>query len=423
MMTRLERRGPDSGGLLACKAAVLGHRRLAIFDLTAAGNQPMTSPDGSIAIVFNGAIYNFRELRTELVQRGARFVSQTDTEVLIQGYREWGIDELVTRCRGMFAFGLWDSEQSAPVRDRLGKPLVYSRVDGGIIFASTVRALRASGIASEMEPQGVVEYLEHGYIPDSTSIYKGVMKLPPASIGVWRPGNWRVRSYWEPPPARKVSDISFNEAVERTEELLQEAVRLRLFADVPVGALLSGGVDSALICWGAASQGAKVTAFTVATPGQDTDESTDAQATARELGIDVEVLPMSEDDAPDLDQLTSAFAEPFATQSALGLLRVSRAIREAGIKVVLTGDGGDDVFLGYPRHGHMLTVQRIAERMPLGAVPVWRAVRSLVPMVGPSRRGAPVTTHRRSDHACVPRRLPDSPQLDDRRRLRGPPHL
>lgn len=389
MLTHLERRGPDSGGVLAWPTAVLGHRRLAIFDLTAAGHQPMTSADGSVAIVFNGAIYNFRDLRDELIARGSRFVSQTDTEVLIQGYRAWGIDELVRRCRGMFAFGLWDSTRGALflVRDRLGvKPLVYSRVGDGIVFASTVRALRAAGVASEIEPQGVVEFLEHGYIPDSTSIYKGISKLPPASIGEWRAGVWRTKQYWDPPVAGAAGAVSFDEAVERTEELLTQAVGLRLFADVPVGALLSGGVDSALVCWGAASQGAKVTAFTVATPGQSTDESRDAQATAKELGIDVEILPMSDEDAPDLDQLTTAFAEPFATQSALGLLRVSQAIREAGIKVVLTGDGGDDVFLGYPRHRHMLAVQRVAARMPTAALPAWKALRPLIPAVSVARR-------------------------------------
>ena len=386
----LERRGPDSGGVLRSGAVVLGHRRLAIFDLSAAGNQPMSTPDGRLSVIFNGAIYNFHELRAELQAAGVRFASHTDTEVLLYGYRAWGIDELVRRSRGMFALALWDADHETLflVRDRLGvKPLVYAEREGSIAFASTMRALRASGFVSDVDPLGIAEFLEHGYIPDSAAVYAGAKKFPAASIGEWSESSpLRIRCYWRPPTARPSSAVRFPDAVARTEELLSEAVRLRLFADVPVGALLSGGIDSALVCWAAAAQGAKVTAFTVGIPGDPTDETPDALATAREIGIDVQVLPMSDDDQPNLDDLTTAYAEPFATQSALGMLRVSRAIREAGFKVVLTGDGGDDVFLGYPRHRQIRTVEHIAAYTPGFATALWRSIRPLVPPVGVLRR-------------------------------------
>lgn len=386
----LERRGPDSGGVLRSGAVMFGHRRLAIFDLSAAGHQPMSTADGRVSVVFNGAVYNFPELRAELESAGVRFASHTDTEVLLHGYRAWGVDELVRRSRGMFAFALWDADRETLflVRDRLGvKPLVFAEREGSIAFASTMRALRASGFVGDVDPHGIAEFLEHGYIPDTAAVYVGAKKFPAASIGEWREGSpLRIRQYWRPPVAMPKNAVSFNSAVARTEELLSEAVRLRLFADVPVGALLSGGIDSALVCWAAAAQGAKVTAFTVGIPGDPTDETPDAIATAREIGIDVEVLPMSGDDQPNLDDLTTAYAEPFATQSALGMLRVSRAIREAGIKVVLTGDGGDDVFLGYPRHRQIRTVEHIAAFTPGIATALWRSIRPLVPPTGMLRR-------------------------------------
>jgi len=177
--------------------ATLGHRRLAIFDLTEAGRQPMTSNDGSVGVTFNGAIYNFRDLRRELVDTGYRFGSHTDTEVLIHGYAEWGLDRLVSKLDGMFAFGLWDdrARKLFLVRDRLGvKPLVYSIGDGRIAFASTPRALRAAGCVSEIDENAVVEYLEFGFVTDARSIYQGVIKVPAASIVEWSEAKVSTRS-------------------------------------------------------------------------------------------------------------------------------------------------------------------------------------------------------------------------------------
>lgn len=391
MTAALERRGPDSEGLLRSDGAVLGHRRLAIFDLSSAGAQPMSSPDGRVAVVFNGAIYNFRELRRELEADGDAFRSETDTEVLLQGYRAWGVDGLVERLRGMFAFALWDAESQTAylVRDRLGvKPLVYVQHGSTIAFASTPRALRVSGIVDgSIDARAVAEFLEHGYVSEAHSIYAGVCKLPPASIAEWRAGTLRIRSYWTPPVPGTRQAVSFGAAVDRAEELLLAAVQRRLDADVPVGALLSGGVDSGLVCWAIARLGGRVRAFTVGTPGVRTDETADARETAREIGIAHEILHLTDADSADLSRLVSAYAEPFAVESALGMLAISKTIADTGTKVLLTGDGGDDVFLGYPRHKQLLLVERLARRMPTAATPIWRALRAAVPHYGSLRRG------------------------------------
>jgi asparagine synthase (glutamine-hydrolysing) len=390
MLDALKRRGPDSEGLHRWPAASFGHRRLAIFDLSSAGAQPMLSPDGSVGVVFNGAIYNFHELRADLARGGVSFTSDTDTEVLVSGYRAWGIDGLVDRLRGMFAFGLWDaaSERLYLVRDRLGvKPLVYApRAGGGIAFASTVRALRAAGIVSELSSAAVADFLQDGFVAESHVIYEGAQKLAPASILEWSAGKSSVRKYWTSPAVSAGSPISFDEAVEETERLLLRAVELRLFADVPVAALLSAGIDSSLVCWAIAKLGGDVTAFTMSAPGHPSDETALAVATAATLGIRHRVLPLSDDDQPEISDLAAAYAEPFACSSALGMLRLSRAIAGTPAKAFLTGDGGDDVFLGYPRHRMLLNVERAAAYIPAPAAAAWRAARTLVPRRGALKR-------------------------------------
>jgi len=366
MTSALAHRGPDGEGMYVWEQAVLGHRRLAIFDLTEAGRQPMISADGAVGVVFNGAIYNFRKLRAELETRGYTFQSGTDTEVLVQGYREWGIDDLVNRLRGMFAFGLWDSQSRRLflVRDRLGvKPLVYALRNGQLVFASTVRALRWSGFANGIDDRAIAEYLEFGFITDDRSIYEGVLKVPAASIIEWSNGSLKTRKYWSTPSVMESSTLSFDEAVEETEHLFLRAVERRLYADVPIGALLSGGIDSSLVCWAISQLGADVTAYTIGTPGDPWDETADARQTAARLEITHHVLELSGNEAPDITEFVSAYAEPFACASALGMLRASRAVASEAT-VLLTGDGGDDVFLGYPEHRHYWVAEKLARALP-----------------------------------------------------------
>jgi len=393
MLNALSRRGPDSEGLNEWREgdAILGHRRLAIFDLSAAGHQPMLLPDRRTGVVFNGAIYNFHELRKELAAAGSTFVSETDTEVLLHGFRAWGIDGLVARLRGMFAFAIWDdrARKLFLVRDRLGvKPLLYARSPDRLVFASTIRALHAAGYAGEIDPAAVGEFLQLGFVTERHAIYSGVEKLPPASIAEWSADGFSVRRYWTPPEqgGGSAPAMSFEDAITETERLLLRAVELRLHADVPVAALLSGGVDSSLVCWAIAKLGGDVTAFTAGTPGHDVDETDDALATARAIGIRHQVLLLSDADDVGVPQLVAAFAEPFAVSSALGMLRLSRAIAETPAKVVLTGDGGDDVFLGYPRHRLLLRTQTVARRLPAASTGAWRAARQIIPQRGTLKR-------------------------------------
>jgi asparagine synthase (glutamine-hydrolysing) len=387
MMSTLARRGPDGEGLQSWHGAVLGHRRLAIFDLSDAGRQPMLSPDSAVGVVFNGAIYNFRELRVELEAQRYQFNTQTDTEVLVHGYDAWGLDGLLDRIRGMFAFALWDDRKQTLflVRDRLGvKPLVYSCHNGQIAFASTVRALRTAGFVDQIDELSVAEFLEFGYVTDQRSIYRGARKVAAASVVEWSAGKLQIREYWHPPIPTSTQP-SFQEALEEIESLFLRAVEKRLFADVPVGALLSGGIDSSLVCWAIARLGGDVTAFTVGTPGDPADETADARETARRLGIDHQVLELTGEMEPNINELVSAYAEPFACASALGMLRVSKAVR-ASATVLLTGDGGDDVFLGYPEHRNLRLAQKLAQSLPGFLASSWRKQREKIPQVGSLKR-------------------------------------
>lgn len=389
MVRALEHRGPDGEGIDVWPDVILGHRRLAIFDLSDAGRQPMISPDGSVAVVFNGAIYNFKTLRRELEGVGFKFKSNTDTEVLLHGYKHWGIDGLIERLRGMFAFALWDATSRSVflARDRLGvKPLIYAERDGRLAFASSVRALKLAGLAGELDKESIAEYLEFGYVTDSRAIYDGLSKLPAASILEWRDGHTSVRSYWQPPSVPSSQDISFEDAVAETEKIFLRAVEKRLFADRPVGSLLSGGVDSSLICWAIAELGGNITAYTVSTPNDPWDESADACQTAKQLGIDHKVLEVSADEFP-ASELAEAYSEPFACASALGMLRVSKAVASEAT-VLLTGDGGDDVFLGYPEHLHFLRAQRLARAMPAAVAGFLSSTADLLPQTGLLKRAS-----------------------------------
>jgi asparagine synthase (glutamine-hydrolysing) len=350
----------------------------------------MVTPDRSVGVVFNGAIYNYRELRKDLIAQGHVFRSNTDTEVLVHGYQAWGLDQLVTKLQGMFAFGLWDNRTRTLylVRDRLGvKPLVFAVCDKVIAFASTVRALRAAGFVNDYDENAVLDFLELGFVSEARSIYRGALKVPAASILEWSNGALRQHEYWRPPCPAVLQTRSFHDAVEETEHLLLRAVEARLHADVPVGALLSGGIDSSLICWAITKLGGDVTAYTIGTPGDTSDETAAARVTARQLGIKHRVLEMSAGNALEIEELASAYAEPFACASALGMLKVSRAVSSSA-KVLLTGDGGDDVFLGYPHHRYLWLASKLSSMVPPVAQRSWLACRAAFPRYGPLRRAA-----------------------------------
>ncbi len=387
MTCALQRRGPDAEGIASWPNATLGHRRLSIIDLSSAGNQPMLSDDGQVGMVFNGCVYNFREIREELEALGHRFRSHTDTEVILRGYQQWGIDRLLPKLRGMFALAFWDEPEQklTLVRDRLGvKPLVYCQQNGGIAFASTIEALRSAGMGGDIDPVAVLDLLEFGFVTDKRSIYRGITKLPPATIAEWRDGNVVQRQYWSVPSPDPWSNTSFDEAVEETERLLLEATQLRLVADVPIGVLLSGGIDSSLVCWALQKLNANVKAFTVRAPDDPSDESADAAATAKQLGIEHEIVEMPRAEF-SLEQLIDAYSEPFPVSSAQAMLWVSSAVKKRAT-VLLTGDGGDDVYLGYPFFNYAVTCERAAHAIPQPLAPAIRGLANLLPDSGRSKR-------------------------------------
>jgi len=390
MMGALARRGPDSEGFEAWPGVGLGHRRLSILDLSAAGHQPMLSDDRKTGVVFNGCIYNFLDLRAELEQQGCRFRSNCDTEVLVAGYRHWGIDDLVVRLRGMFAFALWDESKRTLflVRDRLGvKPLVYYARNGEIAFASTVGALGAGGFQGPVDPASVLQFLEYGNVAGDQCIFQHSAKLPPATILEWRNGQASQRTYWSLPHWEDgdAVSITFDEAVEEAESLIVESTRLRLISDVPIAALLSGGIDSTLVCWALSRLNANLTAFTVGTPGDPSDETEHARQTARKLGIRHEVVELPADRPEMLREMEDAFSEPFASQSAQAMLRVSRAVKPKAT-VLLTGDGGDDVFLGYSFLHNAWLAQETAQKLPRPLASPLRVAAAGLPSIGPLRR-------------------------------------
>ena len=390
MMRCLETRGPDGEGIASWNGAVLGHRRLSIFDLSSLGSQPMLSADGAVGVVFNGAIYNFLELREELERAGYAFRSRSDTEVLVHGYEHWGVRNMLPKLRGMFAIAIWDSRKHKAFlfRDRLGvKPLLYSIKNGKLAFASTAAALRAAQFDDDLDDESIVEFLEFGYVTDARTVFRGVQKLAAGTLLEWTEGKAETQSYWNFPSVPSAKTVSFDEAVEHTEALFLDAVRLRLEADVKVGALLSGGVDSSLVCWAITKLGGRVDAFTIGTPNDSMDETSDAVATAKILGIPHHVIPVAADDVPDVNELVSSYGEPFACASALGMLRVSKAVKSEAT-VLLTGDGGDDIFLGYPEHKNFLKAQQLAGLLPAASLSVWKRVRNFVPQVGVMARAA-----------------------------------
>ncbi len=384
----LEHRGPNDEGIEEWESAVLGHRRLSIFDLSAAGHQPMLSEDRNVGLVFNGAIYNFRKLRAELENSGLKFKSETDTEVLLHGYKAWGFDALVSKIEGMFAIAVWDDREKTLflVRDRLGvKPLIYAVNGKQLAFASTVRALKRAGFGGELDSTGIAEYLEFGFLTDENSIYKGIEKLAAGEILEWKGGEFKKRQYWDLPKTPNDETYSFEDVVEETERLFLDAVEKRLQADVPIGALLSGGIDSSLVCWAISKLGGDITAFTVGTPNDEFDETNVATATAKRLGIKHQILELSSEKPPDIAVLVKAYGEPFACASALGMLGISKEVAKSAT-VLLTGDGGDDIFLGYPEHKHFLTASRIARSTPEFAANLWDKARGILPKSGAIKR-------------------------------------
>lgn len=359
LVTALQHRGPDDNGFYLSRKrdCVMGHTRLSIIDLTPAGHQPMVDPQTGNAIVFNGEIYNFQELRTECEKRGDRFVSRTDTEVILALYRRYGI-KCLEHLRGMFAFAIYDPNMSGSgestrlilARDRLGKkPLNYAFIPNGIVFASEIHTLaRHPLIGKDLDLEALELYLQLGYIPAPLTIYTQIRKLPPAHYAVFDDHGLKLERYWQLNYSKKLK-IDEEEALEGLEEKLKEAVRLRMVADVPIGALLSGGVDSSIVvALMAQSTNQRVRTYSIGFKEEEFNELPYAEQVAERYQTEhhPEVLDGQVTDL--LPLLAKHYGEPYADSSALPSFMVCQAARRH-VKVVLNGDGGDELLCGYPK--------------------------------------------------------------------------
>ena len=370
MGAALAHRGPDGDGLWCADGVGLAHRRLAIVDLSEAGAQPMASADGRWILSYNGELYDAPERRADLP--GYRFRGSSDTEVLVELIARRGVRGALDDLDGIFAFAAYDRAERRLwlARDRLGvKPLYYAAEAGRLLFGSELRALTACpGFRPEIDPRAVSSLLRHGYVPAPGSIFSRVAKLPPATLLSWRPGEAPVlEAYWRldaPRPAFAGDDA---EAVEALDGLLSRAVRRQLMSDVPLGAFLSGGIDSALVAALMAEAGGAKT-FTVAFDEPRLDESARAAAIAAHLGTAHTTIPVGEAEALALvEGLPDLLDEPLADPSAIPTHLVAAATRRAGITVALTGDGGDELFAGYDRYRLALRHAARVEPLPLPA--------------------------------------------------------
>ncbi len=357
---RISHRGPDGNGVWLDPNGGMGlvHTRLAVIDLTEAAAQPMVSSCGRYVLVFNGEIYNFQSLKAGMEAAGEVFCSHGDTEVLLALLRREGM-EAVRRLSGMFAFALWDRERRelTLVRDRLGiKPLVYAPLpSGGIAFASEIEALRAHpGIDLQLDREALSEYLACLYVPAPRTIHAGLRKLPPGHWLRWRDGRIDIAPYWRPAYTGSDLGATLDETVEDLLPLVRRAVASQMVSDVPVGCFLSGGVDSstiaALMAAEAKAQGAPpIRTFTMTFTDAAYDERGPAREVAGHIGSRHSELPASPSLAGLLGTLTTRFGEPFGNPTALLINDLSRKAREH-VTVALVGDGGDEVFAGYPRY-------------------------------------------------------------------------
>jgi asparagine synthase (glutamine-hydrolysing) len=363
-------RGPDADGLWWDDYAVLAHRRLSIIDLSG-GNQPLCNEDGTTWIVFNGEIYNHAEVRRTLESRGHHYRSKSDTETIVHAYEEWG-DDCVQHLRGMFAFAIWDtrSRRLLLVRDRLGvKPLYYAELpDGQVVFASEIKAiLEHPRVTRKWRPEGVDSYLSLLYVPAPDTIYEGISKLPAGHVLISERGHTRVRKYWDLEFTNDGGDDREGEYLERLDELLQESVRMRLISDVPLGAFLSGGIDStAVVTYMVATSDTPVVTTSVGFDEKRYDELQHAGVVADHLGCQHHPQVVTPEIVDLLPRLAWHLDEPFGDSSAVPTYYVSKAARNL-VTVALSGDGGDELWAGYPWHRVEHAESRAREALGLAA--------------------------------------------------------
>lgn len=380
MIADIAYRGPDGSGtiVLSQDRVALGHRRLSILDLTEAGAQPMTSPDGRYLIVYNGEIYNYLELRGQLAASGQSFRSRSDTEVLLAAYAHWGA-ECLRRLIGMYAFAIWDRERHElfAARDRLGiKPFYYCESgDGTLLFASEIKSILAAGRITRQTDRTLIDaYMEFGYVPGEATLHAGVRRLLPGHALWWRDGHLTLRQYWDL-EFDHITDDGIESAAKGVNVLLTDAISLQLRSDVPVGVFLSGGLDSSTVVSLLAREAlAGLKTFSVAYDlGKDCDETPFARQVARAFRTDHQEIRIS---ARDFARFIPAFAwhmdEPVADSAAISLYYVSKLARQE-VVVCLSGEGSDEIFAGYDFYIYNLAIERLRR---LAGEPLLRSLAS-----------------------------------------------
>ena len=369
MCEQIRHRGPDDEGVYVDRGCGIGMRRLSIIDLST-GHQPMSNEDGSVWIVFNGEIYEYKELRAELMARGHKFQTASDTETIIHLYEEEGVEGL-KRLRGMFAFAIWDARQNRLLlaRDRVGKkPLYYAVLPGGIYFGSELSCLREAGVPMETDAEALRLYFQFNYIPDPLTAYRAVRRVPAGGWLTYERGTVKQGRYWQMPVpvAEAAPGFTHAEAVSRVREKFDEAVRIRMIADVPLGAFLSGGIDSSSVVASMARQSREpIKTFSIGFEESRFNELPYAKMVAEKYGTDHHEIVVRPDSIGIIRKFTKHFGEPFADSSAIPTFIVSEfAARH--VKVALSGDGGDELFGGYTS---LQEVQRLAafDKVPQSA--------------------------------------------------------
>ncbi|MGH9325174.1 MAG: asparagine synthase (glutamine-hydrolyzing) [Terriglobia bacterium] len=378
MMESIRHRGPDDEGLYTSGPVGLGHRRLSIIDLET-GKQPISNEDGTVWVVFNGEIYNFKDLTSDLKKRGHRFRTATDTEVIVHLYEELG-EECIAKLRGMFSFAVWDEKARMLLmaRDRVGiKPLYYHLTPEALIFASEIKAILADpSVAAEADPTAFSAFLTHFYAAGEATAFKGIRKLSPGHYMSARDGTVKVKQYWDVHFKRDPEIKSLKESVEKLRSLLRSTVSDHMISDVPVGVLLSGGVDSTVMLSFAAEQATKdVSTFTIGFEGSlCTDERPFARLAAQRFSARHHEMTITSREFSDfLPQYVWHMEEPVCEPPAVALYYVSKLAKEHGVSVLISGEGGDEAFAGYPNYYNLVRLERLKSLMgplaaPLGAL-------------------------------------------------------
>ncbi len=394
MAETLRHRGPDDDGVwVDAEAGVaLGFRRLSIIDLSAQGHQPMVSASGRHVIVFNGEVYNFPELRDELAAAGTRFKGSSDTEVILEAIEAWGLEQAVRRFIGMFAIALWDRKERTLhlVRDRIGvKPLYWGRQGNLLIFGSELKALRAHpDWTPEIDRNALAAYFRFAYVPAPFSIYKGIGKLMPGTIvSIGPDGKEKTTTYWSLAGVREAGKAnpltaSAEEATDELDRLIRDSVKMRMVADVPLGAFLSGGIDSSTVVAAMqAESGQPVKSFTIGFEEEAVNEARDAKRVAEHLGTDHTELMVRPGEAREIiPRLAEMYDEPFADSSQIPTALVSQLARRE-VTVSLSGDGGDELFGGYDRYLQAPRIWAVLQRIPSPLRPAVAGVMRGLPLV------------------------------------------